>query len=163
MDAGILVQLTPRLSLVRAPTSPDPHTDQGEHDFTFAILPHRHHFTGSDVAKETLAFCNEPYGKSPPLDSVNQALRSEDPEMSLTAFQSWTKPYLPFLSSRSTDLNHPASFWRRSSVARKTPTRGIRLSFYGCTKPWVAKRGDRSTCEFCPRRSTCPRQFGSKV
>lgn len=29
-----------RLSLLRAATYPDPHADQGVHDFTYALLPH---------------------------------------------------------------------------------------------------------------------------
>ena len=29
-----------RLSLLRAPTSPDPEADQGEHRFTYSLLPH---------------------------------------------------------------------------------------------------------------------------
>ncbi len=31
---------TIRLSLLRAPTSPDPHADEGPHDFTYALFPH---------------------------------------------------------------------------------------------------------------------------
>lgn len=29
-----------RISLLRAPTSPDPHADEGEHDFTYSLYPH---------------------------------------------------------------------------------------------------------------------------
>ena len=29
-----------RLSLLRAPTSPDPHADEGEHEFTYSVYPH---------------------------------------------------------------------------------------------------------------------------
>ena len=29
-----------RLSLLRAPTHPDPHADQGTHTFTYALMPH---------------------------------------------------------------------------------------------------------------------------
>ncbi len=29
-----------RLSLLRSPTSPDPHADQGHHEFTYSLLPH---------------------------------------------------------------------------------------------------------------------------
>ena len=30
-----------RLSLLRAPTHPDPTADQGRHQFTYALMPHR--------------------------------------------------------------------------------------------------------------------------
>jgi len=30
-----------RLSLLRAPTDPDPHADEGEHDFTYSLHPHK--------------------------------------------------------------------------------------------------------------------------
>jgi len=29
-----------RISLLRSPTSPDPHADEGEHDFTYSLYPH---------------------------------------------------------------------------------------------------------------------------
>ena len=32
---------TMRISLLRAPTDPDPEADQGEHEIRYAILPHR--------------------------------------------------------------------------------------------------------------------------
>ena len=33
---------TLRLSLLRAPVEPDPHADEGEHELTYALLPHEH-------------------------------------------------------------------------------------------------------------------------
>ncbi|KAG8964143.1 Glycoside hydrolase, 38 vacuolar alpha mannosidase [Tulasnella sp. 408] len=45
-----------RVSLLRGPTSPDSEQDQGEHQFSWAILPHKGHFFESDVAKAAYAF-----------------------------------------------------------------------------------------------------------
>jgi alpha-mannosidase len=53
-----------RLSLVRAPTSPDPETDQGKHEIEFAIIPHQGQLAGSQVQTEALKFNNRPHGMS---------------------------------------------------------------------------------------------------
>lgn len=45
-----------RLSLLRAPTAPDPDADQGMHHFSFAIYPHAGTFAQSDVADVAYAF-----------------------------------------------------------------------------------------------------------
>ncbi|KAJ9103142.1 hypothetical protein QFC21_002564 [Naganishia friedmannii] len=47
---------TMRLSLLRAPTAPDPDADQGMHHFSFAIYPHVGTFAQSDVADVAYAF-----------------------------------------------------------------------------------------------------------
>lgn len=49
---------TMRLSLVRAPTSPDPGTDQGNHDIDFAIIPHEGQLGQSKIHLESLRFNN---------------------------------------------------------------------------------------------------------
>ncbi|KAJ9110122.1 hypothetical protein QFC19_001793 [Naganishia cerealis] len=49
---------TMRLSLLRAPTAPDPDADQGLHSFSFAIYPHKGTFAQSDVADVAYAFNN---------------------------------------------------------------------------------------------------------
>jgi alpha-mannosidase len=38
-----------RLSLLRAPTHPDPNADQGHHEFTYALMPHRGDFGEAGV------------------------------------------------------------------------------------------------------------------
>ncbi|KAH9958156.1 glycoside hydrolase family 38 protein [Russula dissimulans] len=38
-----------RISLLRAATAPDAEQDQGKHEFSWAVLPHRHHFLQSHV------------------------------------------------------------------------------------------------------------------
>jgi alpha-mannosidase len=48
-----------RLSLLRSPTSPDPHADEGVHQFAYSLLPH----AGTDLT-ETIA---EAYGLNDPL------------------------------------------------------------------------------------------------
>lgn len=45
-----------RISLLRGPTYPDPEQDQGEHRFSLAVYPHRHHFMASDVPAVARAF-----------------------------------------------------------------------------------------------------------
>lgn len=47
---------TIRLSLLRAPTAPDPDADQGQHNFSFGIYPHEGTFAQSDVADVAYAF-----------------------------------------------------------------------------------------------------------
>jgi len=37
------------LSLLRAPTMPDPNADQGQHEFTYSLLPHRNDLINSNV------------------------------------------------------------------------------------------------------------------
>ena len=38
-----------RLSLLRSPVNPDPHADEGEHRFTYALLPHEGDWRGQSV------------------------------------------------------------------------------------------------------------------
>lgn len=47
-----------RLSLLRAPTLPDPDCDMGLHEFSFAIYPHEGTFSESDVHDVSYAFNN---------------------------------------------------------------------------------------------------------
>jgi alpha-mannosidase len=61
-----------RISLLRAPTDPDPHADEGEHDFTYSLYPHEGEWRGGTVQEgfalnETLlAVVSEPAaGKLP--------------------------------------------------------------------------------------------------
>ena len=48
-----------RLSLLRAPTHPDPNADQGGHQFTYALMPHRGDFREAGVI-EAAEDLNEP-------------------------------------------------------------------------------------------------------
>jgi alpha-mannosidase len=45
-----------RLSLLRAPKAPDSNCDVGHHSFKYAIYPHEHHFSHSDVVREGYNF-----------------------------------------------------------------------------------------------------------
>ena len=45
-----------RLSLIRAPTHPDPEADQGEHSFRYALLPHAGMFQYAEVIEEAYRF-----------------------------------------------------------------------------------------------------------
>lgn len=44
-----------RLSLLRAPTSPDPEADRGHHEFTYALLPHPGDFRAGQVVQQAYA------------------------------------------------------------------------------------------------------------
>ena len=44
-----------RLSLLRAPTSPDPVADRGRHEFTYSLLPHRGDFRAGQVIPQAYA------------------------------------------------------------------------------------------------------------
>nr|XP_018263421.1 uncharacterized protein I303_03290 [Kwoniella dejecticola CBS 10117]OBR85579.1 hypothetical protein I303_03290 [Kwoniella dejecticola CBS 10117] len=55
---------TMRLSMLRSATAPDPEQDQGEHDFSFAIIPHRDRFVESGVYKDAMRFTNELYQRT---------------------------------------------------------------------------------------------------
>ncbi len=45
-----------RLSLLRAPTAPDPNCDRGRHEFAFALLPHRGNWREAGVVAEACRF-----------------------------------------------------------------------------------------------------------
>ncbi len=49
------------LSLLRSPTHPDPEADQGEHEFTYAMMPHRGDWRAAGVDREAEAL-NMPLG-----------------------------------------------------------------------------------------------------
>jgi alpha-mannosidase len=49
-----------RLSLVRAPTTPDPETDQGAHEVEFAVIPH---VGRGAMAVDAMRFSNACYGE----------------------------------------------------------------------------------------------------
>jgi alpha-mannosidase len=60
-----------RLSLLRAPTHPDPHADEGEHHFRYALLPHGGDFRRAGVVAEALRF------NAPMLLSTTEAAPAE--------------------------------------------------------------------------------------
>ena len=47
---------TMRISLLRAPTDPDPEADQGEHEIAYALMPHRGSWQEAGVVAEARAF-----------------------------------------------------------------------------------------------------------
>ncbi|ASA23243.1 alpha-mannosidase [Paenibacillus donghaensis] len=47
-----------RLSLIKSATSPDPFADQGEHRFTYALLPHAGDWAAADTVQEAWALNN---------------------------------------------------------------------------------------------------------
>lgn len=46
-----------RLSLLRSSTAPDSHQDQGKHEFSFAIVPHKGTFTESSLVEIARGMC----------------------------------------------------------------------------------------------------------
>jgi alpha-mannosidase len=48
-----------RITLHRSPTEPDPTADQGQHEFTYSVLPHGGHWRESEVTQEAYAL-NDP-------------------------------------------------------------------------------------------------------
>ena len=57
-----------RLSLLRAPTNPDPEADQGEHRFTYSLLPHAGSWDENTIAQAY--FLNDPLVVAGPLEGV---------------------------------------------------------------------------------------------
>ena len=68
-----------RLSLLRGPTHPDPQADQGEHRFTYSLLPH----TGS-VGTQTIS---EGYALNQPLIADLTKGKITDSQMQLSSFE----------------------------------------------------------------------------
>ncbi len=60
-----------RLSLLRAPTAPDPHADQGHHSFRYALMPHAGSPQGNGVIEEGYRF-NQPLLVAPTMNSESQ-------------------------------------------------------------------------------------------
>jgi alpha-mannosidase len=79
-----------RLSLLRSPTSPDPHADEGFHEFTYALYPHAGDWKQGDTEHEgyqlnypLIAFPSVPHeGSLPPSHSF---LELDSPNVILTA------------------------------------------------------------------------------
>ena len=82
-----LTDLMARLTLLRAPTSPDPLADRGLHSFKFAVMPHSGRFADGDVLTKVRAFTspvlcrflNRFAGKELNLVSETLARRREHP------------------------------------------------------------------------------------
>src|SRR5262249_58124655 len=57
---------TLRVTLLRAPTTPDPDADRGRHTFAYALLPHAGGWQGGGVGAEAAAFHSPgPWGTAP--------------------------------------------------------------------------------------------------
>ncbi|KAF7327956.1 Glycoside hydrolase family 38 protein [Mycena kentingensis (nom. inval.)] len=63
-----------RISLLRAATEPDAEQDQGEHTFSWAVLPHKGHFLESDVPMAGYLFNSPLYVRSLGTDASARAL-----------------------------------------------------------------------------------------
>jgi len=88
-----------RLSLLRAPTHPDPNADQGMHLFTYALMPHVGDFREAGVI-EAAEDLNSVFGMPPSLVSVDtpqvrvEAIkRAEDSESVIVRlYEAWGRP-----------------------------------------------------------------------
>ena len=70
-----------RVSLLRAPTSPDPEADQGEHEFAYALLPHAGGWREAGVLAEAHRF-NAPL-RWTNLDKADSLASVDDPNLVL--------------------------------------------------------------------------------
>lgn len=66
-----------RLSLLKAPTYPDAHTDEGNHRFSFGVYPHPNGLAGSDVVSAARLF-NNPLEMYPSLSHGFDALHQDE-------------------------------------------------------------------------------------
>ncbi|KAF8878221.1 glycoside hydrolase family 38 protein [Infundibulicybe gibba] len=75
-----------RISLLRSATAPDADQDQGEHQFSWAVMPHEGHFLDSDVPMAAYIFNSPLHGKK----SLFMLLRclSQDPSIYDSALKS---------------------------------------------------------------------------
>jgi alpha-mannosidase len=88
-----------RLSLLRAPTHPDPGADQGRHRFTYALLPHPGDFRTARVI-EAAEELNDLLGPPPSLVSVDTpqvrmsaVKRAEDSDAVIVrVYEAWGRP-----------------------------------------------------------------------
>jgi alpha-mannosidase len=71
---------TIRLSLLKSPTSPDPHADEGHHEFTYSLLPHNGSWRDGTVS--------EAYGLNNPFTVLQQAPHSGTLPASLSLVRS---------------------------------------------------------------------------
>ena len=70
-----------RVSLLRAPTSPDPEADQGEHEFAYALLPHAGGWREAGVLAEAHRF-NAPL-RWTSLEEADSLASVDDPNLVL--------------------------------------------------------------------------------
>ncbi|HEV2218572.1 MAG TPA: glycoside hydrolase family 38 C-terminal domain-containing protein [Candidatus Dormibacteraeota bacterium] len=88
-----------RLSLLRAPTHPDPNADQGLHRFTYALMPHQGDFRNAGVI-EAAEELNSVFGPPPGLLSldttqvrVEAIKRAEDSDAVIVRlYEAWGRP-----------------------------------------------------------------------
>jgi alpha-mannosidase len=73
---------TLRLSLLRAPTSPDPHADQGHHRFAYALMPHPGGWREAGVVAEARRF-NQPLHWVPGAAPAGSLAAVDDPNLVL--------------------------------------------------------------------------------
>src|SRR5215217_2785987 len=73
---------TLRITLLRAPTDPDPQADQGEHEIAYALLPHRGSWQEAGVVAEARAF-SEPMIDGPALPGTGAFAEVDDPALVL--------------------------------------------------------------------------------
>jgi alpha-mannosidase len=73
-----------RLSLLRAPKWPDQYADQGEHEFTYSVLPHEKDWRGAKVVRRAMELNHpavvvpaEPHGGTLPAEHGLIGFRSE--------------------------------------------------------------------------------------
>ena len=106
------------MSLLRAPTTPDPETDQGKHSFSLAIMPHVGRLEDGATYEQARAFTSPVYSESHArwkggADITQHALARSSPTCH---------------SSQSQAAGPRVSYWRLSS-GQKTKTKAEPSSF----------------------------------
>jgi alpha-mannosidase len=71
-----------RISLLRAPTSPDPEADQGRHVFAYALFPHAGGWREADVVREAACF-NAPLRRGKGAAAPRSLASVDDPSLVL--------------------------------------------------------------------------------
>jgi alpha-mannosidase len=56
--------------MLRSATAPDPEQDRGEHDFSFAVMPHMGRMLESGVYGDALRFTNDVYARIAPAEHL---------------------------------------------------------------------------------------------
>ena len=110
---------TMRISLLRAPTHPDPKADRGKHAFSYAIMPHAGGWREAGVVAEGYKF-------NLPLRVITDALRNETP-----SFASVDHPNLVLDTIKPSDENPQALILRlyESQGMRGTARLSVKTPF----------------------------------
>ena len=75
------------LNLLRSPNNPDPDADQGQHQFTYSILPHNQNFIQSDVIAESSILNQQPILFKDAVSQIEMPIRLEGDGVELSVLK----------------------------------------------------------------------------